>query len=132
MCSRSGGFVQYFGTSDFKKIYKLVEEKDQKATLVYNTMIYQISKQIGAMAAALKGDVDGILLTGGLMIYDDIYEKIRESCSWISEIYVYPGEEEQDALAFETIKAINGEREILVYDGIPPFNGFPFIDEEPA
>ncbi len=128
MCSRSGGFVSLGGTSDFRKIYDLVMSGDEKATLVYRSMIYQICKQIGAMAVALKGNVDGILLTGGLMIYDDITERIKESCSWISEIYVYPGELEQGALAVETLKALRGEKEILEYDGIPPFTGFPFID----
>ena len=130
MTSRSGGFVQYFNTSNFKTIYDLVLKNDPKAVLVYNTMVYQICKQIGAMAVVLKGQVDGILLTGGLMIYEDIYLKIKERCEWIAEIYVYPGELEQEALAKETLKALKGEREILVYDGIPPFNGFDCIDNE--
>lgn len=130
MTSRSGGFVQYFNTSDFRKIYELVLNGDKKATLVYNTMIYQICKQIGSMATVLKGKVDGILLTGGLMIYEDIYQKIKERCDWIADIHVYPGELEQEALAKEILKALKGEREILVYDSIPPFNGFDFLDEE--
>ena len=128
MTSRSGGFVSYFGTSDFKKIYELVKKGDQKAVLVYNTMIYQIAKQIGAMACVLKGHVDAILLTGGLMIYDDIIIKLKEYCSWIGEIEVFPGELEQEALAEEVLRALKGEREILTYDGIPPFDGFDFID----
>ena len=127
MCSRSGGFVSFFGTSDFKKVYELVKKGDEKATLVYNTMIYQICKQIGAMAAVLKGKVDGILLTGGLMIYDDITRKIEDSCSCISRIYVYPGELEQEALAKETLRALRGETQILTYEGVHPFTGFPFI-----
>ena len=129
MCSRSGGLVSFFGTSDFRKVYNLVLAGDEKAVLVYNSMIYQICKEIGAMAAVLKGRVDGILLTGGLMIYDDIINKIRESCGWISEIFVYPGELEQEALAHQTLKALKGEKEILIYDGVPPFRGYPFIDD---
>ena len=92
-------------------------------------MVYQISRQFGAMAAVLKGDVDAILLTGGLTVYDDICDRIRESCSWIAEICVYPGELEQEALALETLKALKGEREILTYDGIPPFEGFDCFRE---
>ena len=128
MCSRSGGLVSYFGTSNFAAVYDLVQNHDPKATLVYNAMIYQISKQIGAMATVLKGHVDAILLTGGLMIYDDIYQKIKEHCGWIADIYVYPGELEQQALAGETLKVLRGEKEALNYDGIPPFTGFDFID----
>ncbi len=128
MCSRSGGLVSFFGTSDFAKIYELVKEKDEKATLVYEAMIYQICKQIGAMAVVLRGHVDAVILTGGLMIYDDIYEKIKERCGWIADIYVYPGEREQEALALETVKALRGEREIRAYDGKPVFDGFDCID----
>ncbi len=128
MCSRSGGFVSYFGTSDFKKVYALVQKKDPKATLVYEAMIYQICKQIGAMAVVLKGKVDGILLTGGLVIYEDLCDRIRESCHWISAIYAYSGELEQEALALETLKALRGERELMEYDGKPVFDGFDFID----
>ena len=130
MTSRSGGFVSYFNTSDFRVIYDLVQKKDRKASLVYEAMVYQICKEIGAMAAVLKGKVDAILLTGGLMIYEDIAKKIKERCGWIADIYVYPGEREQEALAKETLKALKGERETCIYDGIPPFTGFDFIDSD--
>ena len=127
MCSRSGGLVSYFGTSNFTRIYQLVLDKDPEADLVYRSMIYQIAKQIGSMAVSLKGNVDAILLTGGLMRYEDICTRIREYCSWIADIYVYPGELEQEELAIETLKALRGIEKINQYDGIPPFNGFDFI-----
>ena len=119
MCSRSGGFVSHFDTSDADKIFALVEQGDKKAAAVWNAMIYQIIKQIGAMAAALKGEVDAILLTGGLMRFKDIEEKIKESCEWIAPVYVYPGEMEQKALASGILEALRGEREILKYTGEP-------------
>lgn len=127
MCSRSGGFVSYFGTSNFDSVYKLVLENDKKATLVYKSMIYQIAKQIGAMATSLKGKVNAIILTGGLMRYDDIYVRIKDYCGWIADIFVYPGELEQEELALEVLKALKGKEEINQYDGIPPFTGFDFI-----
>ena len=107
----------------------MVQQGDKKAKLVYDSMIYQICKEIGSMAAVLKGKVDGILLTGGLVIYDDLCEQIRERCGWISDIYIYPGELEQEALAKETLKALRGQRTIHTYDGIPPFDGFDCIEE---
>ena len=66
MCSRSGGFVSMFGTADGDAVHRLVLEGDEKARLVWEGMIYQIGKMIGEMAAVLHGQVDGILLTGGL------------------------------------------------------------------
>ena len=126
MCSRSGGFVSYFGTSDAKAVHKLVEENDPEATLVWNAMIYQCCKQVGAMSAVLEGKVDGILLTGGLMRYDDIIEGIRRRCGWIAPITVYPGEMEQEAMAHSVLKVLHGEAEAIHYSGRPVWEGFNF------
>ena len=124
MCSRSGGFVSHFGTADADKIHELYEKGDRKAQLVWDAMIYHICKQIGAMACVLKGEVDAILLTGGLMRFDDIREKISERCGWIANIYVYPGEREQEALLTETLKVLRKQREAHKYTGVPVFRGF--------
>ncbi len=124
MCSRAGGFVSLFFTSYSDVIHAKVAEGDPKALLVWNTMIYQICKQIGEMAAVLCGEVDGILLTGGLMRFDDILAGIRERCGWIAPIAVYPGEMEQEALAVSVVKALRGEAPILTYAGKPVWSGF--------
>ena len=129
MCSRSGGFVSYFGTADAKTIHRMVEENDPKAVLIWNTMIYDCCKQIGAMSAVLEGKVDGILLTGGLMRYADILEGIQRRCGWIAPITVYPGEMEQEAMAHAVLKVLHGETEAIHYSGKPAWEGFPFIDD---
>lgn len=128
MCSRSGGFVSYFGTSDAKTVHGLVEQGDPKAVLVWNAMIYQICKQIGAMSAVLEGKVDGILLTGGLVRYADIVEGIRRRCGWIAPITAYPGEMEQKALAYGVLKVLHGEEVAIHYSGKPVWEGFPGLD----
>ena len=124
MCSRAGGFVSLFGTADSDAIHRKVEEGDPKASLVWDTLIYQVCKQIGEMSAVLCGQVDGILLTGGLMRFYDIEEGIRRRCGWIAPISVYPGEMEQEALAWSVLKALRGESPILRYAGKPVWNGF--------
>ncbi len=129
MCSRSGGFVSFFGTSDARIIHRMVEENEPKAVLVWNTMIYQCCKQIGAMSAVLEGKVDGILLTGGLVRYEDIVEGIKGRCGWIAPISVYPGEMEQEALMRAVLKVLRGEAEARRYPGKPVWNGFSFIDD---
>ncbi len=128
MCSRSGGFVSLFGTSNSDTVHALVEQGDKKATLVWNTMIYQICKSIGAMSAVLRGKVDAILLTGGLMRFDDITEGIRERCSWIAPIVVYPGEMEQEAMAFPVLKVLRGQAKAKTYSGKNVWQGFGDID----
>ena len=127
MCSRAGGFVSLFGTADSDVIHKKVEEGEPKASLVWNTMIYQICKQIGEMSAVLCGKVDGILLTGGLMRFQDIIDGIKKRCGWIAPISVYPGEMEQEALALSVLKALRGESVILTYSGKPVWDGFASI-----
>lgn len=126
MLSRSGGFVSHFGTSDSDKIHALVEAGDPKATTIWNTMIYQLCKSVGEMAAVLKGRVDGILLTGGLVRFADIVEGVRESCGWIAPISVYPGECEQEAMAGAVLEVLRGEREAHTYTGKPIWEGFPW------
>ncbi len=128
MCSRAGGFVSLFGTADSDTIHKMMDEGDKKAYLVWNTMIYQICKQIGEMSTVLCGKVDAILLTGGLMRFADIAERIEERCGWIAPISVYPGEMEQEALAFSVLKALEGKSPILTYSGKPVWDGFEGLD----
>ena len=129
MCSRAGGFVSHFGTADSDRIHAMVDAGDPKATLVWNTMLYQIGKQVGAMSAVLHGQVDGILLTGGLVRFADVEQTIRQMCGWIAPITAYPGEAEQEALASEVLKVLRGEAEAHFYTGAPIWNGFPFERE---
>ena len=124
MCSRSGGFVSLFGTSNSDTVHALVEQGDKKAVLVWNTMIYQICKSIGAMSAVLSGKVDAILLTGGLMRFDDIAAGIRERCGWIAPVCVYPGEMEQEAMAFPVLKVLRGQAAAMTYSGKNVWQGF--------
>ena len=128
MCSRAGGFVSYFGTADSDVIHRMKDEGDPKATLVWNSMIYQICKVVGEMSVVLKGKVDGILLTGGLMRFRDIIDGIKDRCEWIAPVSVYPGEMEQEALAYPVLKALRGQGKVLTYSGRPVWEGFEGMD----
>lgn len=124
MLSRSGGFVSHFGTSNSDTIHALVEQGDGKAVTIWNAMIYQLCKSIGAMSAVLEGEVDGILLTGGLVRFEDIVVGIRQRCSWIAPVTVYPGECEQEAMAESVLEVLRGQKEANLYTGEPVFRGF--------
>ena len=127
MCSRAGGFVSLFGTSNSDTVHALVEQGDRKAVLVWNTMIYQICKSIGEMSTVLCGKVDAIVLTGGLMRFDDITEGIRNRCGWIAPIHVYPGEMEQETMAHSVLKVLRGEAKAMTYSGRNVWQGFEGI-----
>ena len=119
--------MSLFGTSNSDTVHAMVEQGDKKAVLVWNTMIYQICKSIGAMSAVLGGKVDAILLTGGVMRFEDITAGIRERCGWIAPIHVYPGEMEQEAMAFAVLKVLRGETAAMTYSGKNVWQGFEGI-----
>ena len=127
-CSRSGGFVEFFGTSNADTVHDLVEKGDPKAVMVWNTMIYQICKSIGEMSAVLSGKVDAIVLTGGLVRFNDIVDGIKERCGFIAPIAVYPGEMEQEALALPALNVLRGEEVPRVYSGKNVWSGFEGLD----
>lgn len=124
LCSQTGGLSSFFGTSNSDTVHQMVEDKDPKAVLVWNAMIYQITKYIGAMSTVLKGDVDAIILTGGLLRFPDVEETIRESCGWIAPIAAYPGEFEQEAMAAGALRVLRGEEEMKTYPGRPVWEKF--------
>lgn len=127
LCSQAGGLSSYFGTSNSDTVHRMMEEGDKKAELVWKTMIYQIIKYIGSMSTALKGDVDGIILTGGLLRFADVEEQIRESCQWIAPVTSYPGEVEQEAMAAGALRVLLGEEKARIYPGKPVWSGFKDI-----
>ena len=124
LCTRTGGFVSHFGTSSSDAVHKMAEEGNKKAIRVWDGMKYQIVKYIGAMAAVLGGRVDGILLTGGLLRFEDITQTIREQCEWIAPVSTYPGEVEHEALAAGALRVLRGEEEPKHYTGRPVWDGW--------
>ncbi|MGN0372354.1 MAG: butyrate kinase [Enterocloster sp.] len=124
LCSQTGGLSSYFGTSNSDTIHRMVEEGDPKAVRVWNAMIYQIIKWIGSMSTVLRGNVDGILLTGGLLRFQDVTDRIRESCQWIAPVAVYQGESEQKTMAEGALRVLRGEEEAKQYPGRPVWDGF--------
>lgn len=111
-----GGLVAYLGTNDAMKVQEMISNGDKKAELVYKAMAYQIAKWIGKMAAALKGEVDAIVLTGGLA-YDENYmvKWLKEYTSFIAKVIVYPGGDEEKALAMGALRVLRGEEKARSY-----------------
>ena len=124
LCSQAGGLTSHFGTSNSDTIHAMVEQGDPRATRVWQAMIYQVCKEIGSMAAVLEGQVDGIVLTGGLLRFDDVLSDIRRRCGWIAPVTAYPGEFEQEAMAAGAMRVLTGEEEALTYPGRPVWDGF--------
>lgn len=124
LCSQAGGLTSHFGTSNSDIVHAMVESGDARAMRVWQAMIYQVCKAIGSMAAVLEGKVDGIVLTGGLLRFDDVLADIKRRCGWIAPVTAYPGEFEQEAMAAGAMRVLTGEEEALVYPGHPVWEGF--------
>jgi butyrate kinase len=129
LCTKNGGFVSHLNTSDALEVIERAEKGDQYALLLWNAMIYQIQKSIGAMAAVLHGDIDGILLGGGMARNKDLVGQIKNVCEWIAPISVYPGEFEMEAMAAGAVRVLNGQEEVKKYTGECIFQGFSFEKE---
>lgn len=109
-----GGLVAHLGTNDAYE----VEQKalaDPRYKLVQDAMSYQIAKSIGEMAAVLKGEVDAILLTGGIAHNPYLVEYVREMVAFIAPLHVYPGEDEMRALAINALMVHRGELAVKAY-----------------
>lgn len=110
-----GGLVAYVGSNDGREVVKMIEEGDKKAELVYKAMAYQVSKEIGASAAVLKGKVDAIILTGGIAYDKDFTAWIKEDVEFISDVLIYPGEDEMIALAEGGLRVLRKEESAKIY-----------------
>ena len=111
----NGGLNAYANTNDMRDILKLMEEGDQKAKLLFDAFIYQVCKDIGAMATVLEGKVDKIILTGGIAYSPVVDDAIKARTGWIADFKIYGGEDELLALAQGAIRVLNGEEEAKVY-----------------
>lgn len=107
-----GGLVDLLGENDMRSITARAESGDAKATEVLDAMIYQICKEIGAMAAVLDGRVDAILLTGGVAHSDYISTRLVRRISWLAPVKIYAGELEMVSLGRMSYEALTGKRPI--------------------
>jgi len=115
LITHKGGLVSYMGTNDLREVIKMIEIGDNYAQLIFEAMCYQIAKEIGAMATVLKGEVEVIILTGGMSFNEILVNRIRDRVEWIAPLVVYPGEEEMKALAQAVIRVLNGVEKVKTY-----------------
>ena len=111
----NGGLVGYLNSNDVRDVQEQIANGDDKAKLIYEAMAYQVSKEIGSCASVLKGNVDAILLTGGIAYSEVFTNLIKDRVKFIADVKVYPGEDEMIALAQGGLRVLNKEEEPQVY-----------------
>jgi len=113
--SIEGGIFAHLNTFSAEEVDKRVQDGDQKAAFIFEAMAYQVSKTIGSMYPVLSGEVDAILLTGGIAHSQWFVNKIMERVNKLATIVVYPGADDIETLAMRGLSVINGDEEVLEY-----------------
>ncbi len=115
MITGKGGYVAYLGTNEAYEVERMAATGEDKAELIQQAMAYQVAKEVGAMSTVLKGQVDAILLTGGIAYGKPFVNMLSERITHIAPIFVYPGEDEMRALAMNGLMVHKGETEAREY-----------------
>lgn len=111
----NGGIVAYLGTNSAYEAEQKAAGGDEQAKFILEALAYQVAKAIGSMVPVLKGEVDAILLTGGVAHSKWITNMIIERVYKFAPVYTYPGEDEMRALAFNGLMVLKGEVEVKLY-----------------
>ncbi len=90
-------------------------EGDEEARAALDLLCYTVAKEIGAMAAALSGEVDAIILTGGIAYSRRVTDAITSRCRFVAPVTVYAGENELQALALNALRVLRGETQPKIY-----------------
>jgi butyrate kinase len=114
---RHGGLLAYLGTDDIREVEARIDKGDEQAKLIYDTMIYQIAKEIGAYSCVLKGKIDAVVLTGGMTLSRRLDRELKR---WIRHlaprVIVFPGEEEMKALVRAVMRLHRGLEKERTYE----------------
>jgi len=111
-----GGIVGHLQTVDIREVEKIMENDNEKAKLVYDALIYQVAKGIGELATVLEGDVDAIILTGGIAYSENLTKKLSDRVRFIAPITVLAGENELEALSYGALRILKGEENYREYE----------------
>jgi butyrate kinase len=120
MTTKEGGLMAHLGTVDAREVERRIAVGDAQARKVYESMAYQVAKEIGAMAAALGGGLDGVVLTGGLAHSELFCGLVGARVAFLGPLFRFPGEFEMEALALGALRVLRGEEAAVAYPGGTP------------
>jgi len=113
-----GGLVAHLGTNDLREVEEMIAGGDEKARLVFEAMAYQIAREICGRAAVLSGEVDAVVLTGGLAFSEAFVEAVSRRVAFIAPILIFPGEDEMRALAEGAFRVMSGQEVAREYERV--------------
>lgn len=110
-----GGLSAHLGSNNAYEVEQKAAGGDEHFKLIFQAMAYQVAKQIGSLSPVLKGEVDAILITGGIANSKWFVNMIIQRVYKIAPVYVYPGEDEMRALAMNGLMVLRGEAQPKIY-----------------
>lgn len=115
MINGKGGLAAHLGTTDVQAVVKEAEGGDKNTALILHAMLYNVAKEIGAKCVALSGQIDGIILTGGIAYNPYCVEFLCAQVEFLAPVMVFPGEDEMGALATNALGVLTGELSCELY-----------------
>ena len=97
----------------------MIDDGDEFAKVVFDAMVLQLAKNIGAISTVVSGKVDRIILTGGIAHNSRFTDEVTRRVEFIAPVEVIPGSFEMEALAGGVDRVLKGEEEARVYTGGP-------------
>lgn len=110
-----GGLVAHLGTNNGAEVEQRIAQGDEQARLIFQGLAYNIAKEIGGCGAVLKGQVDAVVITGGLAHSKMLVEWVKERVEFLAPVLIYPGEDEMEALAAGALRVLRGQEEAKEY-----------------
>lgn len=110
-----GGIYSYFGTKDFRTVAEKYKSGDRETIDIVNAMAYQVAKEVGALSVVGHGKIDAIILTGGIAYEKFFVDMVKERIDFLAPIFLYPGEDEMQALAEGTLRVLDKEEQPGLY-----------------
>lgn len=124
MLRGNGGVVSYLGVTDMREVENRISEGDHAARLIFDAMVYQVSNWISYLAPVVEGNVDGIVLTGGIAYSEKFTEAVSRRIRFIGDVIIIPGENELESLAHGTLRVLNKLEPYSTYIKIEEEQGF--------
>jgi butyrate kinase len=110
------GIVAYLGTRDIREVFKMAEN-DPEAGIILKAFVYQIAKGIGELCTVLDGEIDSVILTGGIAYSDRLMEMLQKKIKFLAPIVIIPGENELEALYKGAERVLRKEERPRIYPG---------------
>ncbi len=125
MLRRTGGLMDHLGTTDLREVEKMISEGDAHANLVYEAMALNVAKDIARLAAVVSGEVDAIILTGGIAYSKKFTSLVTGRIKWIAPVKIFAGENEMESLAHGALRVLTGEEQAREYVARPVVTACP-------